>query len=86
MESAENRCEEKEMDPPAGWEDFMEEFGSLYKEGNAPVLIATAHSNDKNDPIMKYLNASIGGETKGWEDLKEEFGVSRFTQRHEVFN
>ena len=70
MESAENRYEEKEMDPSAGWEDFMEEFGSLFKEGNKPLLIVTTYLRDVNNPIMKYLDASTGEQ----QDIQEMVG------------
>ena len=59
------------------------------KEGSSePLLEVTAHNRKENDPIMKYLDAGTGGVasklSKGWWDLRRQFGVSGSDRRTEL--
>ena len=61
--------------------NLMESAEATTEEGsNEPLLVVTVGSESLfvNDPIMKYLNASTGGEAnkifKRWGDLEKEFG------------
>ena len=78
MKAASDACEEASNDFPAGWEDFTDEFGRIYKDSNEPVLVVTTPHCKEDTPIMKYLEAS----TRTWTnrifkwryDLQIEFG------------
>ena len=61
--------------------NLIESARTTSEEGSSQsLLVVTAHYKNENDPIMKYLDASTGGEAhklfKSYSDLLEEFGIS----------
>ena len=63
--------------------------GSCEETGIGPLLIVTTGAMQVDNPIMKYLDASTGGEAnkvfENWEKLNRELGASGWLSRDTQF-